>query len=330
MPRLPALAGRLTPQAVTDAAGSMSGLISRAPRRDEADAIADALNAHSQAVHGTDDVTGEEIRFWFEAPDIDPEADMRIAVPAEGTVAAYADLSGGHGDPPRFWIDVRARPGCEAAIPQLLRALESRARERAAGRRALLRVTSFGPDVATAAILAQEGMRVVRSTFGMVVSLDGELPEPVWPSGVTTRAFGRAESDERVYAAHQDGFADHWDFHPEPIEEWRHALRRPPFDLALWFLAEAGSELAGLCLCRPEEPGRPDLGWVNVLTVRRRWRRQGLARALLLHAFTVFRERGKLEAGLAVDAENTTGAVSLYESVGMRVVRRNDTYEKPL
>jgi ribosomal protein S18 acetylase RimI-like enzyme len=34
--------------------------------------------------------------------------------------------------------------------------------------------------------------------------------------------------------------------------------------------------------------------------------------------------------GLGVDGENTTGAVRLYESAGMRVVRRNDTYEKVL
>jgi hypothetical protein len=31
-----------------------------------------------------------------------------------------------------------------------------------------------------------------------------------------------------------------------------------------------------------------------------------------------------------VDAENTTGAVRLYEGAGMRAVRRNDTYEKTL
>jgi hypothetical protein len=32
--------------------------------------------------------------------------------------------------------------------------------------------------------------------------------------------------------------------------------------------------------------------------------------------------------GLGVDAENVTGAVALYESVGMRQVRRSDVYEK--
>ena len=31
---------------------------------------------------------------------------------------------------------------------------------------------------------------------------------------------------------------------------------------------------------------------------------------------------------LGVDAENTTGAVALYERVGMHVVRRSDTWER--
>ena len=72
------------------------------------------------------------------------------------------------------------------------------------------------------------------------------------------------------------------------------------------------------------------MGWVSILTVRPPWRRRGIARALLLHAFAAFRERGKLQVGLGVDAENTSGAVALYEGVGMRVERRNDTYEKVL
>ena len=44
----------------------------------------------------------------------------------------------------------------------------------------------------------------------------------------------------------------------------------------------------------------------------------------------MFRDRGKLQVGLGVDAENTTGAVALYEGVGMQVARRHDTYEKVL
>lgn len=74
----------------------------------------------------------------------------------------------------------------------------------------------------------------------------------------------------------------------------------------------------------------PPTSWINVLGVRRPWRRRGVARALLLHAFAEFRGRGKRGAGLGVDGLNTTGAVRLYEQAGMHVARRYDQYKKPL
>ena len=36
------------------------------------------------------------------------------------------------------------------------------------------------------------------------------------------------------------------------------------------------------------------------------------------------------EAGLGVDAENISGALHLYESMGYRVVKRSTIYRKPL
>jgi len=36
------------------------------------------------------------------------------------------------------------------------------------------------------------------------------------------------------------------------------------------------------------------------------------------------------EAGLGVDAENTSGATHLYEFMGYRVVKRSTIYRKPL
>jgi ribosomal protein S18 acetylase RimI-like enzyme len=85
-----------------------------------------------------------------------------------------------------------------------------------------------------------------------------------------------------------------------------------------------------VAVCEPERIGEPGLGWVESLAVRRAWRRRGLGRALLLHAFRAFHGRGSTAAGLSVDAENPTGALRLYESVGMRAVQTRVIYEKPL
>jgi GNAT superfamily N-acetyltransferase len=56
--------------------------------------------------------------------------------------------------------------------------------------------------------------------------------------------------------------------------------------------------------------------------ILRDWRGRGLGRALLLHAFAEFFELRKKIVRLHVDADNPTGAVRLYESVGMSVTEK--------
>ncbi|MCX6049182.1 MAG: GNAT family N-acetyltransferase, partial [Chloroflexi bacterium] len=72
------------------------------------------------------------------------------------------------------------------------------------------------------------------------------------------------------------------------------------------------------------------MAWVSDLGVRRPWRRQGLALALLHHAFGEFYRRGIKKVGLGVDASSLTGATKLYEKAGMSVFRQHDSYEKEL
>jgi len=94
-------------------------------------------------------------------------------------------------------------------------------------------------------------------------------------------------------------------------------------------LVEEGTETAGFAICKVH-PGDAELGWIQILGVRPRWRGRGVGRALLLTAFGAFRTRGLTRAGLGVDAENPTGATRLYESVGMRASDRFELYEKRL
>ena len=70
------------------------------------------------------------------------------------------------------------------------------------------------------------------------------------------------------------------------------------------------------------------IGWIGDLAVRAPWRRRGLGEALLLHSFRLFAEAGKQRAGLGVDRDNATGALALYQRVGLRVVRQSNTWER--
>jgi ribosomal protein S18 acetylase RimI-like enzyme len=64
--------------------------------------------------------------------------------------------------------------------------------------------------------------------------------------------------------------------------------------------------------------------------VRRLWRKQGLAKALIARSMRLLQEQGMTEVALGVDTQNPNGALHLYESMGYRVTKELITYEKPL
>jgi mycothiol synthase len=301
-------------------------MVIRAPRVEDADVLVAVLNAHARATAGVETTTSTEVRAWFSMPGLDPEEDMRVAVAEDGAVLGYADIAG-DGDGP-LHVDLRVPP--EAAVetaPALLDAMERRAAERGAPPRPL-RVHASAGDVAVRALLEERRYRVVRSSFHMEADVVESPEPPAWPDGITVRTF-RPDADlARVHEAAEAAFADHWGYQPSTLEQWCGWNVRETLDPSLWFLAEAGDAVAGVCLCRLDETPDETLGWVSTLGVRPPFRRRGLARALLLHSFRELGTRGKLRVGLGVDAENTTGAVRLYEGVGMHVVRRSDSFER--
>jgi mycothiol synthase len=302
----------------------------RAPTLEDVPGIAGVTNALMQSLYGRDEVSEAEYRLMFAAPDFDPAEDALIAEDNAGRIVGYADVSDPSGEGRRVWIVVDVPPGTDDLVrTALLQAIEQKARSRqAAGGSAKVYLPS--KDEATAALLAARGYEVTRHSFRMEADLSIGLDPPEWPDGIAVRTFRAGEDDRSVYEVQEETFADQFDATPMSYEEWRHWSFGTAFDPDLWFLAEDGEQVAGILLARPERGGDKTLGWISVLGVRRPWRRRGLGRALLLHAFGELRRRGKPRAGLGVDGESPTSAVRLYERVGMTVVRRSDHWEKDL
>jgi len=179
------------------------------------------------------------------------------------------------------------------------------------------------------------GYRYLRRSYRMLIQLESPPLEPVWPEGLSIRTYNPDTDLKAVFLTDQDVFRDHFGFVEEPIEtglaRFEHFMTGyKGFDPSLWYLAWDGDDVAGICLCRSHSYDDPDLAYVNVLGVRRRWRKRGLGLAFLHHAFGEFYRRGKRKAGLGVDAENLTGALRLYEKAGMHVHMQFDLYEKEL
>lgn len=300
----------------------------RVPRPDDVPAIVELINSLPRAAYGTDDMTEAELRRWWSSPTLDVGRDARV-VDRGGVLTAYADVGDQSELHTRYWLDLRSDPERVAAdeLAALIAWGQERARSDAApGGVFRGYVDSTNQRVKDA--LEAAGLQLIRHSYRMAIDLDGSQPDPVWPDGIGVRTFRREEA-RAVYAAHMESFSDSWEHTDDPYDEWEYwSFEREDFDPSLWFLAADGDELAGIALCRPHET-RPDAGWVSILGVRRPWRRRGLGRALLLHAFAEFVRRGSRRVELGVDAESLTGANQLYESAGMHVIRRFDIYDHP-
>jgi mycothiol synthase len=135
--------------------------------------------------------------------------------------------------------------------------------------------------------------------------------------------------DELVRDAHAASFVDHWGSEPRTQEEWRqwytgHRGFRP--DLSLVALEQGTGGVAGFVLSAayPNDWGiLPVEAWINTVGTRREWRGKGLARGLLTEVLrrVADADTGFERAILGVDAENPTGALGLYRSLGFEDVR---------
>jgi mycothiol synthase len=295
----------------------------RSPRLDELAELTELINRDAHELYGQPEESEESVRLWLTGPKLNPETDMRVAV-VDQAFRGYVDLDD---DPhPTYWVDLRVPPSeSDDVRVALIDWVERRAKEREGE---LLRFNTASTDEAIKGLLEARGYRLVRHFYRMRIELDGDVPEPEWPQGVTVRTATRADA-ARVYEVHQETFEDSWESPRQSFDEWKHWLMREGFDPSLWFLVESGDEVTAVEFCREHE-SEQGLGWVAVLGVRRAWRQKGLGRGLLLHAFREFRRRGFHAVALGVDAASLTGANRLYESVGMHVVRQSDVYEKEI
>jgi mycothiol synthase len=184
----------------------------------------------------------------------------------------------------------------------------------------------------TIALLTAEGYKATRQFYNMRGNLDAPQHPPPLPQGLTLRPFAQEQHARIVYQAQQEAFRDHWGNAGDmPYDSWSHLLLGDPnFDPSWWLVAWDGDEVAGVCLGTIRDDEGANLAWVRVLAVRRPWRKRGLGTALLLHIFNKFQVCGFAQAGLNVDATNTTNAVALYERAGMHVHRRRTLYRKVL
>jgi mycothiol synthase len=315
--------------------------IIRPATHEDIDGVCEIINAYSLAIFGISNDAKRNVELTWGQPGFQLETDTRVAVHTDGRIVGYSEVGDTEEPHIKIWSWLRVHPEFrgQELEDELLSWIEDRARDAIvkAPPQARVVVTQGIPDEDTAvqALFRERGFSIIRHFWRMTIELVHDIPEPVWSDGVTVRTFVLEEDLEETVRAFRDSFQDHWGHIDKPFEEelkqWDHWIRNDEeFDPTLTFLAVAGDEIVGLASCDPKFSEDPEMGFVDVLGVRRAWRRRGIALALLHHAFREFKKRGQQRVGLGVDSTSLTGANRLYEEVGMRSTRQTSAFEKEL
>ncbi len=160
------------------------------------------------------------------------------------------------------------------------------------------------------------------------------IPDLGLPEGVEVRPV-TPEQYRSIWEAEREAFLDHWGDSPMTEEDYQMFLYGArEFDPSLWRVAWQGDQVVGMVRSFVNEAENAEFkrrrGWTENISVRKPWRRLGIARALIALSLQAIKERGMQEAALGVHTENPNGAFQLYESMGFRVVKTQTFYRKPL
>ncbi len=293
------------------------GYETRVPTHEDAGAVAALISACQLADTGETDASVEEIiDDWY---DLNLAEEAVVVAAPDGTISGYADVLN------RSFVTVSVygyvHPDYrELGIGSFLvdwgerwtRDHMPRAPENA---RVVVQHYINAANEGARRLLESSGYTPVRGVYVMETDLDEAPPPPHWPPGISVRTFVPGQDERAVYQAVEDAFRDTWGRPRGTFERFVGMTQKESFDPSLWFLATDGDEIAGLTLCKT----LAGEGWVDVVGVRRPWRKRGLGLALLRHALGEYYHRGVHRVSLSVDAESITGAPRLYGRAGMRV-----------
>jgi mycothiol synthase len=214
------------------------------------------------------------------------------------------------------WADVHPDARGRGAGTWLREWSESRGRETGADRVG----QTIDDRLAEAADLLRRAGYTPRHTSWILVMDHDEPPaETSPPEGIELRPI-RASDEEGAFEMFERAFSEFADRLPSTAVTWRAmTIGREGFVPEDLIVAVDGDRVVGGAFLLDSSEI-----WVDKLAVDADYRRRGIAQALLQTAFRRSFERGHRQTRLSTDSR--TGALNLYERIGMRVQRSFTNY----
>ncbi len=225
-----------------------------------------------------------------------------------------------HGEDLVAYADVGYRNRCDAAVhpdhrgrgigTQIARWMQERGREQGWDLVGMPAPQGSPGDV----LMESLGYHVRWHSWVLQLPEGATIPERPLPEGYAVRAATESEY-EAAYTVTEDAFLEWSVRERESYDAWQsQTVRRPGFEpWMLRVVTDPSGEVVATALVQMNV----DCGYIARLATRKDERGQGLAQALLVDSFSAAAEHGAVTSELSTDSR--TGALGLYEKVGMKV-----------
>ncbi|MCY4063730.1 MAG: GNAT family N-acetyltransferase [Chloroflexi bacterium] len=320
-----------------------SGYCWRALTLDDARRCAEISTAVSACAGAGERFQPRDLRAEWTEPNFDLSASSLGAADAQGRLIAFAVFFATQEPPVRPYFNWGLDPA--HGDPKLRAKLLSWAIDR--GKSVIAscppdaRVSLWGGAYrgysADESALHEAGFSPGRLWHEMHIDMIERPAAVALPNGFVIRPYCHEADLPILVDLVRDSFSDHYGHIEQSFERdlemFRHWLDSSPVfdpDRVLLAMDEATGIVAGGVVPLREYQRRPGVGYIDMVGVRRAYRRRGLASAMLIQSFAEYWDRGIKAVCLEVDGESLTNALALYERVGMRVQHSFVSYEKLL
>jgi len=280
----------------------------------DAERIADVMGAEELAATGEVGIEAADLVADWSEPSYDLAAHSVGVVSPDGELVGYAEAYGGDRGDAAVHPDHHGL-GIGTA---LARWVVGRAGELGAERIGMPKPVGSPGD----RLLEALGWEARWTSWVLELPEGRTIPERPLPEGYAIREATGADY-EQAWDVVESAFLE-WSVRPrQAFDKWlHHVVGRPGFEpWNLRVVTDADGAIVGvviILLYGADDPTGAE-GFIDKLAVRRDRRGLGLGQALLAESFATARAHGAVRSRLSTDSR--TGALSLYEKVGMQVIQ---------
>jgi len=184
-------------------------------------------------------------------------------------------------------------------------------------------------------LLERSGYHPVRHFYQMVHPNLDDIPDNPLPSGLEIRPVAKKHY-RTIWKQVIETSQEEWGYSEPTEDSYQEWLEHPHFQPTLWQIAWdlKTDEVAGTVLTYIDHEENQQFGrkrgYTEGIGVSQKWRRKGIASALISLSLKAQKAAGMNESALVADTDSASNVTRLYEKCGFQVVSKDTIYRKPL